>query len=447
MTLSKFLRISQKKLEAAQKAKAKAKLSKTQSSTAQNPSFGSRAQPDAQPLDLVAVVPTDKMEEYSIRDSKSPAPPVQSTPQSNRGVQGNLPSQVQAMNTHDNKILTMGNDWIEVFEGKKSDDAEEWIRSFQWIAESCKWDSKFKIIQFRRLMKGTARNWFESLANEIREDPEELLKEFKTVFKMEKTYPYFVEVKQEENEEIENYLYRTLSICKRINVQMSNSEKMNYFIKGLEPRIRISVLSKKVGTLEEAVEIAKKKQHSLKISKMVEENESTRPKKKVKTEENVIKVNQVSGVDDRRPFKNVPYRKRFEGYSDQSLEPHYQNSRMYYRDSEMHDRNSERHQNQSSDRHQNPEWSYQNQGSHYQNSRPCYQNSGPRYQNQSWQRYEKDDWRTMGGKPICRSCRRVGHTWKSCTEKNLIPITAKRMEPGTSQEKKEPPVQSKVNGI
>ena len=335
----------------------------------------------------------------------------------------------------------MGNDWIETFEGKKTEDAEEWIRNFEWIAESCCWDSKIKIIQFRRLLKGTARNWFESLANEVKQNSEQLLKEFKNTFKLEKSYQYFMEVKQEENEEIEDYLYRMLSICRRINTQMSDVEKMNYFIKGLEPKIRVAVLSKKVGTLTEAIEIAKKKQHSIKIQRIVEENEGIRPKKKIRSEEASSKVNQISQADERKHFTDSQRSER----SHQNSRSHYQNTDYQHQNAEPYNRNPESRQWR--------EERYQNQGTHYQNQGPRYQNSRPRYQNQSWQRFEKDDWRTMGGKPICRSCRRVGHTWKSCTERNLVPVpstnkaeTPKEMMKDTKQEEKNPPSgQSKIN--
>jgi len=395
MPHSEALKWFTKRMANSEKSPPKAK-SKPKPTTATPASFGSRAPTDTQPSEYIERISSPEIGEFISRKSRQPAPPATSTNQSIRTVQDHPSISSGAEKSEAKKFLAINNDWIESFEGKRSEDPDEWLRNFEWIAESCNWDAKIKIIQFRRLMKGTARNWFESLADNAKQNFEELLREFKFAFRTERTDQYFMEVKQEEKEEIEDYLYRMLRICKRTNSDMSNVEKMNYFVKGLHPKIRVSVLSKKVKSLEEAVEVARKKQHTLHIQSVIE-NEEARPRKKAKTED-VSTVNQVSSERKTSPYQN------------ESRSRDYRN-------------------------------------------RPRYQNQFRPYSyNQSWKRYDQDDWRTVGGRPICRACKRVGHTWKSCTEKKPSTSSTPRTtsphveSTDSKRERRDPaPPQSKID--
>ena len=255
-------------------------------------------------------------------------------------------------------LFTVNTNWVEPFEGKKTEDAGEWLYTFEWIADNCQWSREIRIMQLRRFLKGTARNWFDCLPKEVKQNYERTMEEFKKAFTPESTHRFYqqlMELQQSEDEDVEDYLYQLLKLCQKANTQMTDLEKMHYFVRGLWRDLQDSVISRGAKNLTEAVEAAKKKQTALDTIRGWRDNEPERARKKPRREEMVVRA-----VNETRNYTS-DWRKPGE-----------------FKRSE-----------------------------HNRSPRHTYRSSG----------YSGEDWRTMGGKPICRGCKRVGHIVRNCPEK------------------------------
>jgi len=218
-------------------------------------------------------------------------------------------------------FMTANMDWIEPFEGKRGEDAIEWIHTFDWIAESCSWDPGLKIIQFRKLMRGTARNWFDSLGVQVKQSYARVTEEFKKAFKTESIHQFYqqvMELKQGKEEDVEDFLYKMLKICQKTNAEMSDGEKMNHFVRGLLPEIKDSVITKGVRTLDDAVQAAKQKQSAIHTLNTWRDKDSGRELKRVKREDETVRnvnshpssSNRLNQEGDSKNYQ--PYRRSYQ---------------------------------------------------------------------------------------------------------------------------------------
>ena len=152
---------------------------------------------------------------------------------------------------------------IEPFLGNSVEDVEEWRSHFEKIAACNKWDDSQALIMMMASLHGQARNWLKSLPNNEKADYSNLMAAMLEEFGERNRMKAFLEMhekRQLPGESVENYAYGLKRLMMRNNKNMSEEEKINIFVKGLQPLMRTHVVRKRCKTLEEAIEIARDEQ-------------------------------------------------------------------------------------------------------------------------------------------------------------------------------------------
>ena len=130
--------------------------------------------------------------------------------------------------------------------GKKNDDPQMFIDSFEQIALANSWDDRMKILQLPSHLKGFAQAWIQGLSRRIRrgeiEDP--TWEEYVRLFLLESTEGLYsaseeqalYRRKQRPDEAILSYFYSIDSLCDRVQANMSDEKRLFFLMQGMLPK-------------------------------------------------------------------------------------------------------------------------------------------------------------------------------------------------------------------
>jgi hypothetical protein len=184
------------------------------------------------------------------------------------------------------------------FSGTPTERVEGFLRSFNFYAKCHKWSDETKCEGVREFLEGKAKLWFDSMwrrGRDVRVDSEadqerkagevekaaakakELLSNWsKLEGEMIKTFVSQDEKMmirhalqnqhQQRNQKVFDYALIKQDLIDRLDPQMKEEEKLQYFLFGLTPQFQALVCPKKPKTLEEAIELATDYERGLDIA-------------------------------------------------------------------------------------------------------------------------------------------------------------------------------------
>jgi hypothetical protein len=148
---------------------------------------------------------------------------------------------------------------IVEFKGDDTEDVEEWLDQFEWIAELNNWSEDIKCVNLAGNLTGLAKDWFEILNIEQKKRYDYLKRKMLETFKHEDSVIRFRHeldsCKQIAGQSVQSYIYRKMKLCKRANRDMDESEKRGHLLQGLLPKFKAAVLKKKATTLKRMIDI------------------------------------------------------------------------------------------------------------------------------------------------------------------------------------------------
>jgi hypothetical protein len=166
---------------------------------------------------------------------------------------------------------------------------------------------------------------------------------------------------------VEAYAYEKLGLCKRVNPNMEETDKIQHFIQGLKGSLKLSVITKNFQSFHAALKAAKRQKEAQRsIKKLSAQLGSNEPKLPTKEE---IPVNYFEILEKLRKIE--------EKLKDQTKN--------------------------DSVRAIHEEYSHKRKSEAVEPS----------------VRRSRNSWRTMDGQIICMNCQKVGHMARSCPEKRM----------------------------
>jgi hypothetical protein len=145
----------------------------------------------------------------------------------------------------------------EYFTGKETQDAEDWMKSFERYRKMHRWTDEKAMHIFAVSMQGRALRWLNNLKIDL-DDPLEwpaLVKEFTDYFAANKLKlcAQLVTCRQRRGEPTKIYAERYLDLCNQTKSEMSDSEKAHNFVFGLQPEARKNLIHFGGKTIKEIV--------------------------------------------------------------------------------------------------------------------------------------------------------------------------------------------------
>ena len=309
----------------------------------------------------------------------------------------------------------------DTFDGKPASDAVAWLDAFNRIANLSNWSPELQLDAFPLYLKGVAQAWFLTLSDETKGDIAALKTAFKERFT---TGPHdwllgqqLTTRKQALDEPIDDYIADITRLCKRL--KLSDAECFRYFTQGLNPQIQGYVTLARPKTLQEAESMARMKElvdkHQPKSDKrsalaqmqtvlshlFTQLPTSTKTVASASTpsalEQRIDDVSkQIQQLQNQKFMASVS--SPVAAYDQHGRFPHTQSNRFR---PDQPNRQIEQLQRQVArleddlKRYQNPR-------------RPDFSSYGRSF-------------RTVEGNPVCNFCQRVGHTWRTCRQRNRDP--------------------------
>ena len=138
------------------------------------------------------------------------------------------------------------------FFGDGTQDAADWIRTFEIWTELKRLPEKTQVGSFSMLMKLIARRWFDTLSDEDRKDMVKIKQAFNSRFCQQDMWADFLQVgqiKQGPSEPAIQYLERCLALFKR--VQISEQHQICSTIEGLRPQLQTFVIQQNAQNFEQ----------------------------------------------------------------------------------------------------------------------------------------------------------------------------------------------------
>jgi len=182
---------------------------------------------------------------------------------------------------------------IPIFTG--DGDFEEWLEEFEFTANLCQWNESTKIIKFYENLSGTAKKVFKNMDEIVLKKYNRIIKVFLENFgDVKSRYDNFKKLsmrRQRENENVINYAMEIKILCKKVNTDMDEEDKLMYFVNGLKNEIKYEVRRTDPERLEEAIKIA------------------------VRTEQNLKDINQFRHYSNYNKFKNINENKNYNKFN------------------------------------------------------------------------------------------------------------------------------------
>ena len=145
--------------------------------------------------------------------------------------------------------------------GRRHDDPQTFIASFEQIAEANSWTEAMKLVQFPSYLRGFAQSWMLGLQRQVRRGDTEApnWEELVRLFLRQATEGIYDDSeemqlharKQREDESLLGYLYSKDAMCDRVNPEMEEEKRIAHIKKGLLSKYFKTVNLMPITTMEQ----------------------------------------------------------------------------------------------------------------------------------------------------------------------------------------------------
>ena len=313
----------------------------------------------------------------------------------------------------------------EFFSGNSNEFAGEWLDFYERIAAINNWNTALKLSAFPLYLRGVASTWYLNLSPDIREDFECLKNAFHERFTAGPNKWILLQQlgarKQLPSEPLDSYVADITRYCKRFS--LSDEDSMRYLIDGLQGDLQTYVSLQRPKTFQEAEDLAR-------IKDVVNKRQGVGQDQSVVRQLETILGKFSSKMGEPKQPAVVAARsgpsveKRLENLSKQMSQLQRQQQQQVVNAYPLNAFGNSVGQPRSNGQAQAKPWVDQSpQLRDLQRQVARLENDLRRYQNP-----RRPDFRSYGrnfrgieGDPICSFCQRIGHTWRSCRQRNGDP--------------------------
>ncbi|XP_077532506.1 uncharacterized protein LOC144144881 [Haemaphysalis longicornis] len=143
------------------------------------------------------------------------------------------------------------------FWGKEEEDVEEWLTHFKRVSRYNRWDASAQLSNVVFSSNGTALTWFENQEEKLTTSDrfvEEILARFgDSAAKKKKAEQTLLQRAQVPGETCSTYIEEVLKLCRIINPQMSEEDKVGHLLKGIAEDVYHFLISRE--KLESAADV------------------------------------------------------------------------------------------------------------------------------------------------------------------------------------------------
>ena len=163
-----------------------------------------------------------------------------------------------------NTVITVGSVSPKSYDG--STNVDEYIEHFRQIAKCNNWSPKLQMSRIPIYLTGPANLWFRSFLHELESKDlyvtidevfEAMRKEFRPQNHRTVYQSQLSSRKQGLNEPVQQYYYDVLNLCMRVNLEMSDEEKLFHLCQGLKSTLLEKVLPFEPRTCKELLQKCK----------------------------------------------------------------------------------------------------------------------------------------------------------------------------------------------
>ncbi|UYV66998.1 hypothetical protein LAZ67_4003622, partial [Cordylochernes scorpioides] len=308
-----------------------------------------------------------------------------------------------------------------IFSGEPGQSSEKWLKEYHRVARFNCWDSSMCLANVYFFLSGTAKVWFENVEEQITswELFETMLSQAFGHHASEKDQ-VLEKLKaraQGKGESSEAYIQDVLYLCRQINPNMNENEKVAHLVKGVSEEIYRAIVTFEIATTEEFIRWCRK-----------------------------IELSQKKRVNTRIVFDRLPNAAAINPAESESMEDLI---RRIVREEIYHALNPEPATLKPSSLDQiireevernlsaisqpvqrsMPRQQYSNRPQIFkQTPRQQFLNQRPPVPNQTSPQRRTDEWRTHENVPICFHCGRPGHVARYCRDRRRVFEEARNVE-------------------
>ncbi|UYV68861.1 hypothetical protein LAZ67_6001298, partial [Cordylochernes scorpioides] len=144
-----------------------------------------------------------------------------------------------------------------MFSGEDGEDPLTWLRGYKRVAKHNHWDETLCLANVYFYLNGTALKWFENNEETIR-NWEEFTTQLESVFGKSESLRLLAEKKlkiraQLKGESTEFYMQDVLRLCKEVDLQMSEEDKISHLMKGIVEELYQALLPRDINNTDQFV--------------------------------------------------------------------------------------------------------------------------------------------------------------------------------------------------
>ena len=159
---------------------------------------------------------------------------------------------------------------INSFKGNTTENIQEWLTQFNWVADINKWSEDIRCALLPGYLDDVAKIWYSTLSMRDRGNYQiiqnKLLQAFQQVIFPVQHLNQLLLRTQSEQESVETYAYNKLKLCEDLNKEMAETDKITYLIQGMKSQLRSYLLDKKPSSVAQAIQLAREKQNNLNLN-------------------------------------------------------------------------------------------------------------------------------------------------------------------------------------
>lgn len=158
------------------------------------------------------------------------------------------------------QLLLKGVQAIEKFTGAVDQDPSDWLQAVDELFEAGKIDKSDRRRLLLTFLGDDVKNWYrsEELSAEYDIFKQQFIKAFTSSGYRLQIYSKIINRRQRLDEAVQSYYYDILSLCKKLNSEMTDNEKILHLLRGLKPSLLQQVMLHDPSTCQELLEYAKR---------------------------------------------------------------------------------------------------------------------------------------------------------------------------------------------